>query len=56
MDFTPDARPFKADCEKHDQPEPAPISWESDMLMPGRTITRTYHFNWLFLVREVLGE
>ena len=56
MYFNPDARPFKADCEKHDQPEPTPISWESDMLMPGRTITRTYHFNWLFIVREVLGE
>ena len=54
--FNPDARPFKADCEKHDQPEPTPISWESDMLMPGRTITRTYHFNWLFILREVLGE
>ena len=24
MYFNPDARPFKADCEKHDQPEPAP--------------------------------
>ncbi len=55
MYFNPDARPFKADCEKHDQPEPTPISWESDMLMPGRTITRTYHFNWLFILREVLG-
>ena len=56
MYFNPAARPFKADCEKHDQPEPTPISWESDMLMPGRTITRTYHFNWLFILREVLGE
>ena len=56
MFFNPDARPFKADCEKHDQPEPTPISLESDMLMPGRTVTRTYHFNWLFIVREVLGE
>ena len=56
MYFNPDARPFKADCEKHDQPEPTPISWENDMLMPGRTVTRTYHFNWLFIVREVLGE
>ena len=53
--FNPDARPFKADTEKHDQPEPAPISWESDMLMPGRTVKRTYHFNWLFILREVLG-
>ena len=56
MYFTPDARPFKADTEKHDQPEPARISWESDMLMPGRTLTRTYHFNWLFIVKQVLGD
>ena len=56
MYFNPDARPFKADTEKHDQPGPAPISWESDHLMPGRTITRTYHFNWVFILREVLGE
>ena len=56
MYFNPDARPFKADTQKHEQPEPTPISWESDMLMPGRTITRTYHFNWLFILREVLGD
>ncbi len=56
MYFNPDARPFKADTEKHDQPEPARISWESDMLMPGRTITRTYHLNWLFIVKQVLGD
>ena len=55
MYFNPDARPFKADTAKHEQPEPAPISWESDMLMPGRTIKRTYHFNWVFILREVLG-
>ena len=55
MYFNPDARPFKADTEKHDQLEPAPISWESDLLMPGRTVKRTYHFNWLFILREVLG-
>ena len=54
--FNPDARPFKADAEKHDQPEPTPISWESDLLMPGRTIKRTYHFNWVFILREVLGD
>ena len=56
MYFNPEARAFKADTEKHDQPEPARISWESDMLMPGRTVTRTYHFNWIFILREVLGE
>ena len=55
MYFNPGARPFKADTAKHEQPEPAPISWESDMLMPGRTIKRTYHFNWVFILREVLG-
>ena len=55
MYFNPNARPFKADAKKHDQPEPTPISWESDMLMPGRTIKRTYHFNWVFILREVLG-
>ncbi len=56
MFFNADARPFKADCEQHDESEPMPISWESDQLMPGRTITRTYHFNWVFILREVLGE
>ena len=55
MYFNPDARPFKADVEKHDQPKKTSISWESDHLMPGRTITRTYHFNWLFILREVLS-
>jgi hypothetical protein len=56
MYFNPNARPFKADTEKHDQPEKAEISWESNHLMPGRTITRTYHFNWLFIVKQVLGD
>ena len=56
MYFNPKARPFKADTLKHDQPEPAPISWESDLLMPGRTVKRTYHFNWVYILREVLGE
>ena len=54
--FNLEARPFKADTKKHDQQEPTPISMESDLLMPGRTITRTYHFNWLFIVKQVLGE
>ena len=56
MYFNPEARPFKADTKKHDQQEPTPISWESSLLMPGRSITRTYHFNWLFIVKQVLGE
>ena len=56
MYFNPETRPFKADTKKHDQQEPTPISWESSQLMPGRSITRTYHFNWLFIVKQVLGE
>ena len=56
MYFNAEARPFKAEAEKHEEPAPASISWESDQLMPGRTITRTYHFNWVFILREVLGS
>ncbi len=56
MYFNPDARAFKADAKVHKEDEPASISWESSMLMPGRTIKRTYHFNWVFILREVLGS
>ena len=56
MHFNPQARPFKADTLKHEQPEPAPISRESDLLMPGRTYKRTYQYNWLFILRKVLGD
>ena len=49
MYFNLEARPFKADTKRHDQQEPTPISWD-------RSITRTYHFNWLFIVKQVLGE
>lgn len=56
MYFNPEARPFKADTKRQGQEEAAPISMESDKLMPGRTVTRTYHFNWLFIVKQVLGE
>ena len=54
--FNPQARPFKADTQLHDQPEPIPLSWESAHLMPGRTVKRTYHLNWVFILREVLGD
>lgn len=54
--FNPQARPFKADTQRHDQPEPIPLSWESGHLMPGRTVKRTYHLNWVFILREVLGD
>ena len=56
MYFNPNARVFKADARKHDTQEQVTISEESDHLMPGRTITRTYQLNWLFIVRQVLGD
>ena len=54
--FNPNARCFRADATKSAEQEPVSISWESDMLMPGRTITRTYHLNWLFVLKRVLGD
>ena len=56
MFFNPEARAFLADTKKPEQQEPVNISEESDSLMPGRTIDRTYHLNWLFIVNNVLGH
>ena len=56
MFFNPEARAFLADTRKPEQQEPVNISEESDSLMPGRTIDRTYHLNWLFIVNNVLGR
>ena len=56
MGFNPEARPFYADTEKHDEPQPVSISRESDQLMPGRTIKRTYRLEWEFIVGTVLGH
>ena len=56
MFFNPEARAFLADTKKPEQQEPVSISEESDSLMPGRTIDRTYHLNWLFIVNNVLGR
>ena len=56
MAFNPDARPFYADTKKHDMPQPVNISWESDRLMPGRTVKRTYRLEWEFIVGVVLGH
>ena len=50
------ARPFYADTERHDLPQPVVISREEDHLMPGRTVTRTYHLNWTFIVETVMGH
>jgi hypothetical protein len=54
--FNEKARPFYADTEPHDMPQPVAISREEDHLMPGRTIKRTYHLNWTFIVDSVLGR
>ena len=54
--FNATARPFYADTERHDQPQPVAISHEEDRLMPGRTVTRTYHLNWTFIVETVMGH
>ena len=56
MGFNPEARPFYADTEKHDVPQAVTISQESDRLMPGRTIKRTYRLEWLFIVDTTLGH
>ncbi len=56
MGFNPNARPFYADTQKHDVPQPVSISRESDRLMPGRTIKRTYRLEWLFIIDTTLGH
>ena len=56
MYYNPDARPFYGDTEKHDEPQAVSISNESDRLMPGRTIKRTYRLEWLFSVDTILGH
>ncbi len=56
MGFYPDARPFLADTKPHDLPQPISISDESDNLMPGRTIKRTYRLEWLYIVNSILGR
>ena len=56
MGYNAEARPFYADTDSHDQPQPVVISRAEDHLMPGRTVTRTYHLNWTFIVETVMGH
>ena len=56
MGINMQARPFYADTEHHEQPQPVSISREEDVLMPGRTVTRTYHLNWTFIVETIMGR
>ena len=56
MYYHPNARAFLADTKSHEDLPAVSISQESDDLMPGRTITRTYQLNWQFVVNSVLGH
>ena len=56
MGINMQARPFYADTERHEQPQQVSISREEDVLMPGRTVTRTYHLNWTFIVETIMGH
>ena len=56
MGINMQARPFYADTERHEQPQTVTISREEDHLMPGRTVTRTYHLNWTFIVEAIMGH
>jgi len=56
MSFNAEARPFYGDTESHEIPQHVVISREEDYLMPGRTVTRTYHLNWTFIVETVMGH
>ncbi|MBP3247958.1 MAG: hypothetical protein J6M36_08755 [Prevotella sp.] len=56
MGYNADARPFYADTNVHTLPQPVTISRDEDHLMPGRTVTRTYHLNWTFIVETIMGH
>ena len=56
MWYNADARPFYADTDNHDQSQPVTITRDEDSLMPGRTVMRTYHLNWTFIVDTVMGH
>jgi len=56
MYYNPAATPFYADTLKAGEQPAVSISEESDTLMPGRTIERSWQLNWLFVVEDVLGR
>lgn len=56
MGYRADARPFYADTKDHTLPQSVTISRDEDHLMPGRTVTRTYHLNWTFIVETIMGH
>ena len=54
--YNPEAMPFYADTRKVEDDEQIAISDESDYLMPGRTLERSYQMNWLFISESVTGH
>ena len=56
MYYNPLSTPFYADTQKAEEQTAVSISEESDALMPGRTIERSWQLNWLFVVEDVLGR
>ena len=54
--YNPEAMPFYADTRKVEDDEQIVISDESDYLMPGRTLERSYQMNWLFISESVTGH
>ena len=54
--FNPKATPFYADAKKPQEEQAVSITEESDALMPGRTMGRTWRLNWLFIIEDVLGH
>ena len=54
--YNPAAMPFYADTKKVEGDEQIEISDESDYLMPGRTLERSYQMNWLFISESVTGH
>ena len=56
MWYNAEATPFYADTTRADGDEQVEISDESDYLMPGRTLERSYQMNWLFISLTVTGH
>ena len=54
--YNPEAMPFYADTRKVEDDGQIAISDESDYLMPGRTLERSYQMNWLFISESVTGH
>ena len=58
--WNPDAIPFYAEVEEKDNPQESRLAsdhWEvGQVLMPGRTLTKTHRLNFLYILEDVLGK